>query len=163
MQKLKMILYVLIFSCVLWGKTEFLDIYYLFHASVGWILPLHEPVDNDLVTLSPPYALQQSCPRKPQFRSVGSLGDRIKILMSWLPGFGSGVEIPLNKGQEDFGDGPSAKCRLEIRTVDLERHIIVRWRKHVTFARARTAQCAGVRVSLHGTECTVDAINSLRS
>jgi hypothetical protein len=76
--------------------------------------------------------------------------------MSWLPGFGSDMEIPLRKdGQEDFGDGPSAKCRLWVRTIDLERNIIVRSRKHIAFAGARTAQCAGVRALFHETENVV--------
>jgi hypothetical protein len=114
-----------------------------------------------MATIWPFYRLQQSCTRNPRFRSTGYLGDRIKILMSWLPDFGSDVEIPLNKGQEDFGDGPSAKCRRWIRTVDLERNIFCS-RKYISFARARTAQYSGAQASLHGTECSMDTVNSLR-
>jgi hypothetical protein len=47
----------------------------------------------------------------------GCRDDRIKVLVSWQPNFGSDVEKPLNNGRDGFGDGPdilvrSANCRL---------------------------------------------------
>lgn len=49
----------------------------------------------------------------------GCRDDRIKVLMSWLPDFGSDVEIPLNNGCDGVGDCPdlfkrSANSRLEV-------------------------------------------------
>lgn len=60
------------------------------------------------------------------------MGDHTKVLMSWLPGFGCDVEIPLSKGQDGVGDDPSTKWQVGVRTMDLQKDIGVHSRKRTT-------------------------------
>jgi hypothetical protein len=58
----------------------------------------------------------------------GCRDDRIKVLMSWPPDFGSDVEIPLNNGRDGVGDGPDIfvrceNCRLAISTISCKKDV----------------------------------------